>query len=170
MQTIPWQYLDNTLTIPWQYLDAAGKVPAMRWGRGKMERNTPMKAELITQYSWLNSFRFGWFWRTRPCITQYSKSSLCKCAWYQLTIALTSKAISKWIPFFRREFTLIYPVRIEDKDGAEAEDEEGGGQVDHPNYCPGLKFHIHILPFNNFFQQFSWIIGAKLCQKGTKCS
>ena len=40
----------------------------MRWGRGKMERNTPMKAELITQYSWLNSFRFGWFWRTRPCI------------------------------------------------------------------------------------------------------
>ena len=31
------------------------------------------------------------------------------------------------------------PVWIEDKDGAEAEDEEGGGSVDHPNYCPRLK-------------------------------
>ena len=43
------------------YLDSPGKVPAMMWGRGKMATMTAMKAEVVTQYNWLNSFRFGWF-------------------------------------------------------------------------------------------------------------
>ena len=43
------------------YLDSAGKVPAMMWGRGKMAAMTAMKAEVVTQYNWLNSFRLGWF-------------------------------------------------------------------------------------------------------------
>ena len=43
------------------YLDSPGNVPAMTWGRGKMATMTAMKAEVVTQYNWLNSFRFGWF-------------------------------------------------------------------------------------------------------------
>ena len=36
-------------------------------------------------------------------------------------------------------FLNIDPVRIKDKDGAEAEDEKGGWSVNHSNYCPRLK-------------------------------
>ena len=36
-------------------------------------------------------------------------------------------------------FINIDPVRIKDKDGAEAEDEKGGWSVNHSNYCPRLK-------------------------------
>ena len=43
------------------YLDSPGKVPPMIWGRGKMATITAMKAEVVTQYNWLNSFRLGWF-------------------------------------------------------------------------------------------------------------
>ena len=33
-----------------------------------------------------------------------------------------------------------YPVRIEDEDGAEEGDDEGGWSVNHPDHCPCLEF------------------------------
>ena len=98
------------------YLDSPGKVPAMMWGRGKIATMTAMKAEVVTQYNWLNSFRSGWFWNTRPW-TQGQDDEVD-------ALVLMEQ----------------YPVRIEDEDGAEEGDDEGGWSVNHPDHCPCLQF------------------------------
>ena len=62
----------------------------------------------------------------------------------QIRLPVENKTLNRKVKHMR-SFLIwknIDPVRIEDKDGSEKEDEEGGWSVDKSHRCPSLQFDI----------------------------